>query len=98
MAQLEREFKEIKVTPVIANLRQKAEEIRRRELQRTLRYLGDDVDPQTLKHVQHLTRSLVNKLLHDPTVRLREQALNGDAERFTATVRELFDLDGPQQE
>lgn len=98
MERLHREFKEIAITPVIADLRQKAEAIRRKELQRTLRYLGDDVDPQTLKHVQHLSRSLVNKLLHDPTLRLREQASNGHADEYAAAVRELFDLDSPGQE
>ncbi len=42
-----------------------------------------------------MTRALVNKLLHEPTTRLREQASNGNAERYAETVRDLFDLDPP---
>lgn len=90
---LEGEFRELAVKPIIVDLRQKAEVIRQRELQRTLRFLGEDIDPQTLKHVQHLSRSLVNKLLHEPTVRLRRKASNGKADEYSAAVRELFDLD-----
>jgi glutamyl-tRNA reductase len=86
------QFRMLTVAPVIATLRQKAEAIRQRELQRTLRYLGDDVDPETVKHVQHLSRSLVNKLLHEPTVRLRQQAGNGDDNVYVDAVRELFNL------
>lgn len=74
--------------PVIYHLRDKAERIRQRELERTLRHLGS-LDPHTLTHINHLSRSLVNKLLHEPTARLRQQASNT---AYIATVRHLFDL------
>jgi glutamyl-tRNA reductase len=93
MKTLEREFRELSVTPVIVDLRQKAEAIRQHELQRTLRFLGEDIDPQTLKQLQHLSRSLVNKILHEPTVRLRQKASNGQAGAYASTVCDLFDLD-----
>lgn len=89
---LDREYREFTIKPVISTLRQKAEAIRQRELQRTLRYLGEDVDPETLKHVQHLSRSLVNKLLHEPTLRLREKATASDAEEYASAIRDLFNL------
>ncbi len=92
LATLERELRELAVAPVIVDLRQKAEAIRQHELQRTLRYLGEDADPETLRQVQHLSRSLVNKLLHEPTVRLRQQASDGQAEKYAAAVRDLFNL------
>jgi len=92
MANLEREFRELAVSPIIVDLRQKAEAIRQHELQRTLRYLGEDIDPETLKHVQHLSRSLVNKILHEPTIRLRQQASDGQADKYATAVRDLFDL------
>lgn len=91
------QFKQLSISPVIVDLRQKAERIRRRELERTLRFIGEDADPETLKHVQHLTRSLVNKLLHEPTVRLRERASNGQATAYADTIRDLFDLPGPSE-
>jgi glutamyl-tRNA reductase len=92
MADLDMEFRKLAVRPLITDLRQRAEAIRRQELERTLRHLGDDLDPETLKHVQHLSRSLVNKILHEPTVRLREKATNGQASKYADTVRDLFDL------
>lgn len=93
MKTLQGEFRELSVTPVIVDLRQKAEAIRQHELQRTLRFLGEDVDPHTLKQLQHLSRSLVNKILHEPTVRLRQRASNGQADAYASTVCDLFDLD-----
>lgn len=81
----------VEVMPVIADLRQKAEEIRQRELERALRHLPD-LDPQAREHIQHLSRALVNKLLHEPTLRLRAEANNGHAAEYAATVRDLFGL------
>ena len=90
-AALDVELRTLTVKPLIADLHQKAEAIRQRELERTLRHLGD-VDPQTLEHLQHLTRSLVTKLLHEPTKQLRTHAGNGTAVEYASTVRELFGL------
>jgi glutamyl-tRNA reductase len=84
-------FQELRVEPVIADLRQKAEAIRQRELERTLRFMGD-VDAETWQHVQHLSRALVNKLLHEPTVRLKQKAATPDAGDYADTLRELFGL------
>lgn len=92
MEALRAQLCQLNVRPVITDLRQKAEAIRQRELQRTLHYLGD-VDAETMKHIQHLSRSLVNKLLHEPTVRLREQACNGRSAEYAQTVRHLFGLE-----
>ena len=83
---------ELEVEPVIADLRKRAEQIRQAELARTIRFLGEDVDPATLKHIQHLSRALVNKLLHEPTVALKKQATNGHAAEYASTVQDLFGL------
>jgi glutamyl-tRNA reductase len=80
------------VRPVIVDLRHKAEAIRRQELDRILRYLGE-VDPATLAHLQHFSRALVNKLLHEPTLRLRDKAVDDKAAVYASTVRDLFGLD-----
>ena len=81
----------VEILPVITDLRQKAEAVRQRELDRTLRHLPH-LDPQTREHIEHLSRSLVNKLLHEPTVRLRAEAGNGQAAKYAETVRHLFGL------
>jgi glutamyl-tRNA reductase len=79
------------VRPVIVDLRHKAETIRQQKLDRTLRYLGE-VDPATLAHIQHFSRALVNKLLHEPTLRLRDRAVDDQAAVYASTVRDLFGL------
>ncbi|MAU00791.1 MAG: glutamyl-tRNA reductase [Anaerolineaceae bacterium] len=79
------------VRPVIVDLRHKAETIRQQELDRTLRYLGE-LDPATLAHIQHFSRALVNKLLHEPTLRLRDRAVDEKAAVYASTVRDLFGL------
>lgn len=97
LAQWERQVQELAIKPVILDLRQKAERIRQRELARTMRFLGD-VDPQVLAHVQHLSRALVNQLLHEPTIRLKEKATAADAEEYAETFRQLFGLEREVEE
>lgn len=84
------------VAPLIADLRHKAESIRRHELERTLNHLGD-IDDNTRSHIQHLSRSLVNKLLHEPTAHLKDRTGNGDDEVYASAVRELFGLPDPSE-
>jgi glutamyl-tRNA reductase len=79
------------VQPVISDLRQKAEAIRRCELERALRHLHD-LDPETRDYIQGLTHSIVNKLLHDPTTRLRAAANDERAGAYADSLRYLFDL------
>jgi glutamyl-tRNA reductase len=83
---------ELAMRPVVVDLRQRAEQIRQQELARTLRYMGDDIDDEVVAQLNHLSRSLVNRLLHSPTLRLREVAHNGQADAYAAAIRDLFDL------
>lgn len=82
---------ETRVQPVIVDLRRKAEAIRQQELERALRGLNG-LDDEAIERLQFFSRTLVNKLLHDPTLRLRQGAVNGEAEQYTALVRSLFAL------
>ena len=90
-----RRYRELEVEPLVAALRRQAESIREHELERALRDLGD-VDPETADRIEHLSRALVKKLLHEPTVRLRARAGEGDADEVAAAVRELFGLTAPR--
>ena len=92
MAQLDCELLGLEMRPLIVDLRRKAEDIRQREVERTLRHLGE-VDEKTLVHIQHLSHALVNKLLHEPTVHLKSLAVAGQATAVAPTVRDLFGLD-----
>ena len=91
LERLQIKLAELSIRPVITGLRQKAEAIRQRELARTMRHLGD-VDQETLEQIQHLSHSLVNQLLHEPTKRLRQEARGKRPDAVSAVVRDLFDL------
>jgi glutamyl-tRNA reductase len=43
-----------------------------------------------------MSHRLVNKILHQPTLRLKSEAAQGNAAAYSATVRHLFGLDEPQ--
>ncbi|MFQ6046489.1 MAG: glutamyl-tRNA reductase [Gemmatimonadales bacterium] len=76
---------------LVRALRSHAEEIRDRELARTMKKLGHLSD-EDRERVEYLAKSLTNKLLHEPTVRLRGAAGNGNEAQVSATIRYLFDL------
>jgi glutamyl-tRNA reductase len=80
------------VVPAIASLRARAEEIRAHELARAERRLGT-LTPDQRRAVEALTAQIVNKLLHDPTVRLKEAAAGAEGVGYADTVRHLFGLD-----
>lgn len=90
-----RRYQELEVEPLLSALRRQAEEIREQELERALRDLGD-VDAAIAQRIEHLSRSLVKKLLHEPTVRLRERAGTGNADEVADAVRDLFGLAAPR--
>ena len=80
------------VVPAIASLRARAEEIRLGELERAGRRLAD-LSPEERRVVEAVTVQIVNKLLHDPTVRLKEAAAGADGAAYADAVRHLFGLD-----
>ncbi|TML10244.1 MAG: glutamyl-tRNA reductase [Actinobacteria bacterium] len=83
------------VVPAIASLRARAEEIRLRELERAGRRLAD-LSPEERRVVEAVTVQIVNKLLHDPTVRLKEAAAGADGAAYADAVRHLFSLEPDQ--
>jgi glutamyl-tRNA reductase len=89
-----RRYRELEVEPLLSELRKQAESIRERELERALDDLGD-VDPAIAERMDHLSRTLVKRLLHDPTVRARERAGAGNADEVADAVRDLFGISSP---
>jgi glutamyl-tRNA reductase len=81
--------------PVLAQLRGRAEEIARAEAERTLANFGEELTPKQRKSIEAMGKAIVNKLLHGPTMRLREagKAGPGEATALAALVEQLFDLD-----
>jgi glutamyl-tRNA reductase len=78
--------------PVLAQLRARAEQIRRAELERAMTNLSAPLSPEQAKVIEAMTSAIVNKMLHQPTARLRAVEA-GDSELADAAA-ELFGLDG----
>jgi glutamyl-tRNA reductase len=79
------------VVPAIASLRAKAEEIRAAELRKAESLLGR-LDDSQRKAVESVTSQIVNKLLHLPTVRMKQAAAAADGVLYAEAVRHLFGL------
>jgi glutamyl-tRNA reductase len=79
----------LEVVPAITSLRAHAERIRRAELERAR--LGD-LSPAERERLDSLTRGIVNKLLHRPTVRLKQLAAEDESGPYAEAVTELFGL------
>jgi glutamyl-tRNA reductase len=80
----------LRVVPTIKDLRAHSESAVFEALRRS--DLAADADDGLLRAT---SEAIVTRLLHSPTVQLREAAAEGDADRLTDVVRELFTLDAP---
>jgi glutamyl-tRNA reductase len=80
--------------PVVASLRGWADDVRAAELARFEAKL-DGLDDRQRETVEALTKGLVAKLLHRPTVALKDTAGSATGERLADATRQLFDLDDP---
>ena len=80
------------VVPTIVSLRKKIEMIAEAELKKTLQSL-DHLSPDDCIALNNMMRSLVNKILHDPTVLLKNTGSHWDTKSYLDLVRKLFQLD-----
>lgn len=81
----------LEVVPTIKRLRDKMDAIREQELVKAFNRLPDLTDRERAV-VEAMTVTLVNKILNDPTQRLKGMAGEGAAEVAVDTVSKLFDL------
>jgi glutamyl-tRNA reductase len=79
----------MQAAPLVSALRGRFEEIRSAEV---ARHEGR-LDADALEMIDAVTRQLVAKLLHEPSVRLRNEAGSPSGARIAAAVVDLFDLD-----
>jgi glutamyl-tRNA reductase len=77
--------------PLVAQLHAAAESVRVAEIERMKRRLAS-LEPEQRDAVEALTKGIVAKLLHDMSVRLKDDAGTPRGERNAAAVRDLFDL------
>jgi glutamyl-tRNA reductase len=89
-----REFLEwrrsLEVVPLLVELRRRADEIRKAEIEKARRRLGP-LTPEQESALEAATSAIVNKLLHGPTVHLKQMAGNGQPEHV-GFIRKLFGL------
>jgi glutamyl-tRNA reductase len=82
------------VTPTVVALRAKAATVVDTELARLAGRLSDDeLSARALEEIAQTVRRVVDKLLHAPTVRVKELASSPGGEEYAAALRVLFDLD-----
>ena len=77
--------------PLVVALREMGDDIRGRELERFGPRFAD-LDEATRADIEALTRGIVNKLLHEPTVRLKAAAGTDLGSAYAETLAALFDL------
>ena len=81
----------LNVVETISALRHHADTLRQQELKRTLQRLPDLSQRETAI-IQELSTRIVNKLLHVPTLRLKEATAEGQEHIYTEALHYLFDL------
>ena len=81
------------VAPTVVALRAQARDVVESELSRLHGRLPDDLDERTREEIGRAMRRVADKLLHRPTVRVKELAAAPDGEAYEAALRQLFDLD-----
>ena len=77
--------------PVIQALHSKAEAITQAEVEQTLHRLGS-LTPRQERLVQAMGKAIAGKLLHEPTVRLRELSPDEDLSTYLEMVQDLYGI------
>jgi glutamyl-tRNA reductase len=83
------------VVPTIVQLRDSLEKMRREEIERNRRYLKD-LSPEQQSAVDHITKSMVNKILHIPIEQLKQMVHDPAGPDFIDTVRRIFNINSPK--
>jgi glutamyl-tRNA reductase len=84
--------RQARVAPTVVALRTMADDVVAAELAR-LRGRMPELDDQTEAEISSTVRRVVDKLLHAPTVRVKELADGPDGAAYESALRELFELD-----
>jgi len=80
------------IAPTITALRARADDIRASEIEQAQARLAE-LDPAAAALVEQITNSVVNKLLHEPTVRLKEASGTDQGDIYVDALVALFALD-----
>jgi glutamyl-tRNA reductase len=81
------------VAPTVALLRSRAADVVAAELSRLHQRLPDDLSENARGEIRLMVHRVVEKLLHNPTVRAKALVAGGEGGDYARALRELFDLD-----
>jgi len=84
-------YDSLDVVPTIVALRDKLQQIATAELNKTLHTL--DVSPETSDALKKMTDAMVKKMLHDPTLFLKNPGTHRNKSIYIDMTRKLFNLD-----
>jgi len=82
----------LSAVPTIVELRNKAESIRKTELDRTLKKINT-LSAEDKASIDQMTLAIINKILHHPTIKLKKQTQTEDGHHYLKAIRHLFHLD-----
>jgi glutamyl-tRNA reductase len=86
-------WRSLDTVPTINKLRQKMEGIREQEMEKALSRFGSEFSAKHREAIEHLTKGIINKILHDPMVQLRVEQDTEMRKRAMQALQQLFDLD-----
>lgn len=82
----------LKAVPTIIALRKKIDTIADAEIDKTLKSLGN-LSPNEKKAINRMINSIINKILHDPTIFLKNNGCMGDNIKYIDITKKLFNLE-----
>jgi glutamyl-tRNA reductase len=91
-ARFERWLGSLEVVPTVASLRERADELVRRVLAEN-ESRWESLSEADRDRLQQMARAIVSRLLHEPTLRMKQAAGTDDAYLYVNALRELFGLD-----
>lgn len=81
--------------PTIVALREKAEEIKKEELDKLLNKIPE-IGEKEKKAIEYMATAIINKLIHPPTAALKEDPEDKDI--MVATIKRLYGINGEEAE
>ena len=85
-------FSTLDAVPTIVEMRNRAEDMRKIEVEKNLKNM-DHLSSDDKESIHLLTQSIVNKILHKPTINLKKKTQSQDGHIYLKAIRHLFHLD-----
>jgi glutamyl-tRNA reductase len=87
----------MEVTPTIVAIREKADVIRKAELEKTFTHMGNLSDKEK-QAIEKMSSAMMNKILHHPIIYLKKDDSHKDKKVKLALIRKFFNLDPENSE